>query len=339
MKKYFKSLIKDKNMFNSIYVEEAAFRYPITNSILNKYDGCPVIKIKHYKDVFNRSNQHFGIQKQHQSLILAVKDKQFLYKGPDVCQNFGRANFYYTSFLLNCIYNCEYCYLQGMYQSANLVAFVNIEDYKLAINDALSNGALYLAVSYDTDLIAFNKVLPYLDHFYEFFEKKPDLEVEIRTKSANVDFYKNHKPLDNVIMAFTISPDKIIKNYERLTPPLNSRIKAIKTAIEYGFKVRICFDPIFIGDDLNDLYEPFFNHVFSEINSSYLFDVGYGFFRMSREFFRKIEKQYFSTQIFSDEYCRAGEVVSYRQELRDEFMRKHFQILNKYIDKEKIFIL
>ena len=29
---------------------------------------------------------------------------------------------------MNCVFDCEYCYLKGMYPSANLVVFVNLED-------------------------------------------------------------------------------------------------------------------------------------------------------------------------------------------------------------------
>ena len=31
--------------------------------------------------------------------------------------------------MLNCIYDCNYCFLQGMFNSANYLVFVNYEDY------------------------------------------------------------------------------------------------------------------------------------------------------------------------------------------------------------------
>mgnify|MGYP006970641936 FL=1 len=30
--------------------------------------------------------------------------------------------------MMNCIYDCSYCYLKGMYPSGHMVLFVNIED-------------------------------------------------------------------------------------------------------------------------------------------------------------------------------------------------------------------
>lgn len=329
----------NKGMLNVIYVEDGAYEYPITQQILERFLGTSVIPIRHYKDVFNRPNQHFGIQKEHQSLILAVKKEPFLYKGPKVCQNFGYTNFYYTSFLLNCIFDCEYCYLQGMYPSANLVAFVNVEDFQSAICDVVNREPVFLAASYDTDLIGFHNIIPYMDYFYDFFKKQLNLFVEVRTKSANQAFYRNHASLDNLIIAFTLTPDVAIQKYERGTPPLSARIKAIQTAIENGFKVRICLDPIFINEDVDPLYEPFYNYIFTHIDTESIVDVGYGFFRMSKEFFKRIKKQRDNSRLFSEEYEVNGDVVSYSQELMDTIKAKHYEILTKYMEKEKIFSL
>ena len=33
---------------------------------------------------------------------------------------------YYFSHMLNCIYDCKYCFLQGMFNSANFVIFTNL---------------------------------------------------------------------------------------------------------------------------------------------------------------------------------------------------------------------
>lgn len=328
-----------KGIFNAIYVEEEAFKYPITMQLLERYSEIRVISIKHYKDVFNRPNQHFGIQKENPSLILAVKKEPFLYRGPDVCQNFGYTNFYYTSFLLNCMFNCEYCYLQGMYQSANIVAFVNIEDFQNAISDVISSETVYLAASYDTDLIGFHNIIPYMDYFYDYFRNQPNLFVEVRTKSGNQSFYRKHVPFDNLIIAFTLTPDEVVQKYEKGTPPLSARINAVKTAIQNGFKVRICLDPIFINEDLNSVYKPFYEYIFKMIDSRNIVDVGYGFFRMSRDFFKKIEKQRGNSELFSENYEVNNNVVSYQVELQEKIKENHYNILKEYIEKEKIFSL
>ncbi len=326
-------------MFNTIYVEEKAYEYPITKHVLEKFSDSTVVTIRHYKDVFNRPKQHHLIQKKYQSLILAVKDRQLIYKGPDICQNFSHTNFYYTSFLLNCLFDCEYCFLQGMYPSSNIVAFVNIEDFQKAIEEAAFEKQIYLVISYDTDLIALHNIIPYMEYFYEFFANHPNILVEIRTKSANQAFYIKYPPLENIITAFSLAPNEIIKRFERNTPPLESRIKAIKTAMEKGFKVRICFDPVFAHPDMGDVYKRFFEYVFTQIDPDGLSDVGYGFFRMSRDYFKRIEKIRTNSLLFAEEYCIKDDIISYPESITEKIRNEHFEILTKYIKKEKIFAL
>ena len=43
--------------FTHIYVEERAAEYPLTEQILDKFQGVNVIPIVHYKDVFDRKKQ------------------------------------------------------------------------------------------------------------------------------------------------------------------------------------------------------------------------------------------------------------------------------------------
>ena len=111
-----------------------AFDFELTDLTLSKFPRATVIKIGHYKDVFNRPGQDFQIQKSSMKLILAIKTEPFLYPASDMVQEFDTPNVYYNTPILNCLYNCDYCYLQGMYPSGNVVVFVNENDFMDAIN-------------------------------------------------------------------------------------------------------------------------------------------------------------------------------------------------------------
>ena len=61
--------------------------------------------------------------------------------------------------MLNCLYNCDYCFLQGMYSSGNMIVFVNQIDLQKAINEEIaknktSDSSITISVSYNTDLLA-----------------------------------------------------------------------------------------------------------------------------------------------------------------------------------------
>ena len=112
MKELEKKLLNSS--FSHIYVEKEAFGYPLTKKILEKFPNSKIIELDMYKEIFSKGNQNFIMQKKSPKLILAVKKENYLYEGAKVCESFGNDNFYYTSSVINCIYNCEYCYLQGV---------------------------------------------------------------------------------------------------------------------------------------------------------------------------------------------------------------------------------
>ena len=133
-----------------------------------------------------------------------------IYEGAVVCEDFENDNFYYTSSIINCIYDCEYCYLQGVYSSGNIVIFVDIEKVFEEVEELYNKlKSLYLCVSYDTDLLAIENICSFSEKWYHFIKDKKDLKIELRTKSANIDKFLNLDVLDNFIIAFTLSPEDI----------------------------------------------------------------------------------------------------------------------------------
>ena len=203
-----KSLAKP---FSHIYVEDDAFNYPLSKEILGRLKDSHIIRIKHYKDIFNRAGQDFLLQKQSRSLILSVNRNEKIYPGARVCQSFGNDNFYYTSNIMNCVFDCEYCYLQGMYPSGNIVIFVNYDDYFTEIEKILAKHDMYICISYDTDLLAMENLTGFVGKWIRFTLSHPSLKIEIRTKSA---FDTSCFPkCDRVIFAWTLSPEYIIERF------------------------------------------------------------------------------------------------------------------------------
>ena len=111
-------------------------------------------------------------------------------------------------------------------------------------------------------------LFPITRNWIEFASKAKNLIIEIRTKSSNYGFIKSVVPSNNVVLSWTISPEVVSKSYEHLAPPLHQRISAIKSAMDKGWKVRLCFDPIMNIENWEKIYSEFFIHVFQTLNLS-----------------------------------------------------------------------
>ncbi len=324
--------------FSHIYIEKEALEHPNTRKILNQFPKAVHIEINHYKDVFCRSHQNYLLQKQSPCLILAKKRNTFVYEGAPVCQDFGNRHFYYTSTVMNCFYDCEYCYLQGMYPSGNIVIFVNLEDFFRPVEELLKKFPVYLCISYDTDLLAFENMLGYVREWLNFAGLHPDLTIELRTKSANFHALDEQKALDNFILAWTLTPDAIQKSCEHHTPSVKIRLSCIKKAMEKGFPVRLCFDPLLYRKDWPSLYDAMIETVFLQLPADKIRDASLGVFRVSHDYLKKMRKQRPDSAIIQYPYENDNGVCHYGRELSREMISHVYNRLKEYIPEEKIYV-
>jgi len=93
------------------YIEKEALDYPKTKELMRRYEDKEVIYIDCYADIFNRRNQDFKKQKSSNTFILAVKKLKFIQKNPEYCVSHIKESYYFST-SLNCIFDCEYCFLQ-----------------------------------------------------------------------------------------------------------------------------------------------------------------------------------------------------------------------------------
>lgn len=333
---YLKNNYYDKR-FSHIYVEKEIYNSQQVKGILKHFKYAKIIEINHYKDVFNRSGQNFHEQKQARNLILARKKGKLVYQGAPVCQNFGNQYFYYTSSVMNCIYDCEYCYLQGMYPSANLVIFINLEDIFEEVRSLLKKHPVYVCVSYDTDLLALEPILSYGRRWADFTKEQEGLTIEIRTKCASIKVWDAVDPLERVIYAFTLSPDEVTRAYEKKTPSLKQRLHCIKTLMDRGHRVRLCFDPMLYIPDFKKIYGSFFYQVKQEIDLKQIFDASIGVFRVSEDYLKKMRKQNSKSAVLQFPYENEHGVYQYPKELSGELLDFAYENLKQDINEDKIF--
>lgn len=326
-----------QNKFSHIYVEDDIRNQRRLEQILVHFPDSQVVPIYHYKDVFNRSRQDFMLQHKTQNLVLAEKKGELVYPGAPVCQSFGNEHFYYTSSVMNCIYDCEYCYLKGMYPSGNLVIFLNLEDIFQEVEELLKKHPVYLCVSYDTDLMALEHILGYVKLWTEFALEHPDLSIEVRTKSGEKSVYRNFSVSDRCIFAFTLSPDYVVKQYEHGSGNLRARIAAACEALDVGFPVRLCFDPMIYVPGWKEKYEEMLQVVEEMIPLNRIRDISVGSFRISNDYLKSMRKAMPDSAVVQFPYENHHGYYQYPEKLEEEMEEFLAERLKTVVPKERIF--
>lgn len=323
--------------FSHIYVEQGAGEYPLAQRILSRFPKASHIAIQNYKEVFNRPRQSWEHQRNSLKMILAVRDDAFLYPGSSFVPHFDHSRFFYTTPVLNCLYGCEYCYLQGMFPSANIVVFVNSVDFiSAASRELVAPQPAYLCISYDTDLLALENILGYCAEWVEYARSNPHVTLEIRTKSANIAALQAIAPAHNVIMAWTLSPEYVITTYEHRTPSLAARVHAIARAQELGWRVRLCFDPILRVQEWERHYTQLVEQTFPAIRAELLTDVSLGVFRIPSGYLRAMQENNPRSKIAHYPYTVQNKCASYTPEEHTAMISSLSEQLARYIPQEKI---
>ena len=328
--------------FSRIYVETAARNHPRAVAILERFPRSEVVEIEDYKNVFGRARQDFWKQKSSVNLILAMKKDNFLYPGNDLLQGNMLPNFFYNALVLNCPYDCHYCYLQGMYPGANIVAFVNLEDYFSAADDACrqrpcQDKPMHLAISYDTDLLGLEGKLGYVREWIEWSRDREEILMEVRTKSAHVRTFRETRASRAVRIAWTLSPDPVCRKYETGAPALMRRIDALNAVASAGWRIAICIDPVLKIPDASNVYAEFAEQLGKNLPWKSIERIEIGVFRVGTTFFKRMRKRP-DTDLLHYPFEHDTSAVSYNRKERLELVKDVLEPLQNYTSREKIFL-
>ncbi len=327
-------------MIDTLYIEEEAYRLPRTEQILRRFPKARKIIIGRYGEVLNPKSQNFRLQKNHPALILAVKHDGYLLPAPPHYGIGGKHN-YYFSHMMNCVYDCRYCFLQGMYRSANYVLFINYEDFFTAIEHQqtqLNGQAGWYFSGYDCDSLALEPITHFVDFALEQFENKPGSWLELRTKSTQIRHILKREAFPHCVVAFSLSPDSVVESLEHKTPSLAKRLQAARVLTERGWPIGLRFDPIIATEHFTLQYKQLFEQTFRTLPETAIHSVSLGPFRLPRPFYKNIIKLYPEEALFATELqTRDDDLVSYDTTNEQEMLRFCRNSILQFIPESKFF--
>lgn len=325
-------------MIDTLYIEQTVQDHPRTLALLARYPRASRVVCDHYGEIFNRKQQNFRLQKQRPALIVAARRKGRVLPAPAEYAVGARSN-YYFSHLLNCPYDCRYCFLQGMYRSAHYVWFVNYEAFLADIRDLAgrATGDAWFFSGYDCDSLALDPLTGFTGAFLPLFDQLPNAWLELRTKSTQVRGLLARAPQERVVVAFSFTPEVMGGALEQGVPALARRLQAARALADAGWRIGLRFDPLVYAVDYQACYRALFARVFAELPAGSLHSVSFGTLRMPKDYFRRIERLYPAEPLLATLQASREGLVSYGTEREDDMMAWVQGELLRYLPANRLF--
>ena len=328
-------------MFSAIYIESEVRDHPRSREILARYHDLPHIECERYGEIFNRKSQNFRLQKEYPALILARKHGRKVLPAPGG-YGFDATGSHYFSHMLNCVYDCRYCFLQGMYRSAHCVLFVNYEDFTEAIEQTIESGpdGQVFYSGYDCDSLALEPVSGFARYFLPLFARHPGATLELRTKSTQIASLLQMPALPNCIIAMSFTTAAAAKRWEQGVPAIGKRLAALARLQQAGWPIALRFEPLLPGslpEGDTQAYAELFKQIFSALDAKQLHSVSTGDFRMPTDYFRNTLKLYPDEPLFARETRTQNGLVTLLDPNQQEHLKDLESILFPYINRDNYY--
>jgi len=204
-----------------------------------------------------------------------------------------------------CPMECSYCILQAYLNDEQVRLFTNWEQIAGDIEEASllhAGTVLRLGTGEFTDSL-------YLDHLTAFtrfvvplIQRTPNMVLEFKTKTDNVDTLLKLQNPDRVIVSFSVNSTNVIKEEERRTASLRQRLAAARRCHENGFVVAFHFDPLIHHKGWEQGYARAVDMLFEAVDPKAIIWISLGCLRFMPHLKELIKARFPQSTIIYDEF-------------------------------------
>ena len=331
-------------MFNKIFIEKDSSDHPKVRKILRTFSNAETQYIEKVEDVFARVKKPYLQKRDGLNLFLGVKKGNLVKVAPDAYGLSGEPHYYFIH-AYNCIYECNYCYLQGYFHSPDIVIYINHEDICAEIeriaNENIEKGLTsWFHAGEFSDSLALSHITGEVPIYHDLFSRLPHAKLEFRTKSANIKEIAALAPRENIITTFSLSPADKIKKNDLKTPSLNARLKAIEKLAKLGHPIGIHFDPVVYDDGFKEKYADLIDQLIEHLPKDQLEYISVGVVRFTKDVYNQVKINYPESELLSTELIKSQDgKIRYNRPMRLWILSTIKEILlSKNIEEKKIYL-
>ena len=271
----------------TLFVEEASRASPLVTRIVSRLPaGVDVRYVADGRSValpLGAVADPFGTGKRR--MVLLRRRGSFLMGCPAGSTDFACCGYLVMVLASNCPMDCSYCFLQEyVADNPGLQIYVNYADVfdELDRVSADSNGrALRIGTGELADSLAFDSLTGMARDLVEYFSRRENLLLELKTKTDDIDGLLGIDPRGRTLVSWTLSPAHVHMNSEHRTASPAVRIDAARRVLAAGYKVAFHLDPLIVYDGAEQDYARLLENLFDFIPSEQIGFISLGGLRMT----------------------------------------------------------
>ena len=188
----------------------------------------------------------------------------------------------------NCVFGCSYCTIQTFYGKDILIE-ENIKE-KLDTISIDPDCFYHFGTGQSSDSLALGNRNGILDAHCEFASKHPNILMEFKTKSNNINYFLNSEIPQNVVCSWSLNTPVIIESEEHFTASLQERISSARTLADRGIKVAFHFHPLIWYKGWNKDYPDIVKRLIFEFDANEVLFISFGSITLIKPVIQKIRQ-------------------------------------------------
>lgn len=236
--------------------------------------------------------------------------------------------------VINCGYGCSYCSIQSFYHNDEIVFHKNFKN-KLDCIELDPDRTYHIGTGQSSDSLLWGNRNNVLRDLFDWAAANPNIILELKTKSSNVNYLLNNVVPPNVIVTWSLNAASIVDNEEHRTAPLHSRLAAARKVADKGIIVGFHLHPIVMFQGWQQEYDDLVSELVSTFYPQEVALVSMGTLTYIKPVIKSLRQRKLKSKILQMPMEDAASKLSYPFELKVDFFRHVYQQFR--IWHEKVF--
>jgi len=324
----------------NIFVEAAAKKSHLAEKFKKSFPDSTFIEIKTLKDYASRQKRRFKIKdyNNRRDALFIVNEKQDFFKMCPCTKGAYGCAYHIFNLSFGCIFECTYCYLQEYTNSPGIILPANFDKFFDTFNSYKKRG-MRIGTGEFSDSLMLDDLTQYSAALIDFFNKHRDVLFEFKTKSDKIENLLKLKHSGNIVVSWSLNPQRIINENEFFTSTLTERINSASRCAQAGYRLGFHFDPVIYFKGWEKHYERVVEMLFAKIMPKDISWISIGTLRFSPGLKRIIEMRFPDTGILNEELVLGYDnKLRYPHSIRYNVYKTLIQKMQKYSGKLPIYL-